>query len=327
LTASAIAQMHGGFPLIALAAFGGLILYAMGFLYILNVRLHAQYLGENLSEAPAAKAKIALRKTRPATVSSPRTSAAPALLNSALAALLIKDFRLLLRSGTKLYSLVMPVFVLFLFSFRTAGLEHAGVGHGSMSTYLFSYGCAYAQLIFVAMLYNALGTDGAGVQFYFIAPLRMRDVMLAKNLLTVAILVIEVALMYGASLVLHAHTPNALVAATLAWCAFAFLLNMGIGNVRSLVSPKWYNPGQVRRQNVSGFNSFISLAVVFAATGLGWLGIFLCRMLEVSYWNAAGAFVVLAVLAFGMYVLILGNLDGIAAKHAEEMTRELSKTA
>jgi len=47
------------------------------------------------------------------------------------------------------------------------------------------------------MIYNSLGGDGAGTQFYFIAPLRFRDVMLAKNLLTFIIFCIEVVVIYA----------------------------------------------------------------------------------------------------------------------------------
>jgi ABC-2 type transport system permease protein len=181
------------------------------------------------------------------------------------------------------------------------------------------------QLIFVGIMYHAFGSDGAGVQFYFLAPMRMRDVILAKNLLTGVILVIEVVLIYIASTLLSAHTPIALIAATLTWSAFAFLVNISVGNVRSLVSPKGIDPTKVRRQNVSGVSSFISLGVVFGACALGQLALFLCRYFQASYWVAAGLFLVLAVLALGLYMIVLHRVDEIAASHVEDLTRELSK--
>jgi ABC-2 type transport system permease protein len=325
IAAFSIEQMHGGDTALALAAFAGLLAYTLLFLVVLHVRLYAQYRGENLSEAPAARS--AARKARPAQAIRAGNQAASgfALLPATVAALLVKELRLLIRSGPKLYALVMPVFVVFLFSFRSAGLDQAGVRSGNLSTYLFSYGCAYLQLIFVGFMYNALASDGAGVQFYFIAPLRIREVMLAKNLLIGCILVIEVALIYIASKLLSAHSPTPLVAATLAWTAFAFLLNISIGNVRSLVSPKAVDASKVRRQNVSPVNSFISLAVVFVACALGQLVLFLCRFWQVSYWAAAAIFLVLSALAFGLYLFILGRVDGIAARHVESLTRELTR--
>jgi ABC-2 type transport system permease protein len=219
----------------------------------------------------------------------------------------------------------MPVFVVFLFSFRTAGLDQAGVGSGNFTMYLFSYGCAYMQLLFVGFMYNAMGNDGAGVQLYFLAPLRIREVMLAKNLLIGCILVIEVALIYLATRLLSAKTPGPLIAATLSWTVFAFLLNISIGNVRSLVSPKAVDPSKVRRQNVSPVNSFISLGVVFAASALGQLVLFLCRYWHIGYWPAAATFLVLAGFALGLYLIVMGQVDGIAARHVESLTRELTK--
>ena len=323
LTASSIDHFHSGEMLIAVASLGGLLLFTLTFLVVLHMRLHAQFMGEDLSEAPApAKAKAVAIKS-PAQF--PAAAGAFSFLPAAVAACLIKEIRYLLRSGTKLYVLIMPVFVVFLFSVRTSGMNMAGVSHHNMTGMLFSYGCAYTQLIFVSLIYNSLGGDGAGVQFYFIAPLRMRDVMLGKNLLTVGIFVIEVILIYIASAIISTPAPLDLAAATLFWSVFTLLLNMSIGNVRSIVSPKALDPSKVRSQNVSGLNSLISLGVVAGTVILGGLMAFLCRYLQASYWPAAAAFAVLAALAFAMYMMVLGRMDSIAAGNAESLTRELSK--
>jgi len=325
LTAFSIEHMHGGDVLLGLAGFAGLLIFTLAFLLTLHVRLHAQYLGENLSEAPAAASSKAMRKARPAAAARAEVKSAFALLPATVTGLLVKELRILLRSGPKLYALVMPIFIVFLFSFRTAGLDQAGIAHGRFNQYLFASGCAYMQLLFVGFIYNSLGTDGAGVQFYFIAPMRMREVILAKNLMMAIILVIEVAAVYITSTLLSARTPVALAATTLAWTAFTFLINTSIGNVRSLVAPKGYDPAKVRRQNVSGLSSFISLAVIFAAVALGQVALMLCRMFEVSYWAAAAVFAVLAAAAFGVYWTVLNKVDGVAASHVEELTRELGK--
>jgi len=180
-------------------------------------------------------------------------------------------------------------------------------------------------LIFVALIYNSLGGDGAGVQFYFMAPLKIRDVMLAKNLLTLAIFAIEVVMIYIASAVISAPTPLDLAAATLAWSLFTLFLNMSIGNVRSILSPKALDPAKVRSQNVSGLNSLISLGTVAACVLLGALMSILCRYLSASYWIAALVFAVLAALAFAVYTMVLRRIDAIATNNIESLTRELSK--
>jgi ABC-2 type transport system permease protein len=204
-------------------------------------------------------------------------------------------------------------------------MEYSGMGTHPMKGMLFSYGCAYMQMIFVALIYNSFGSDGAGVQFYFLAPLRMRDAILAKNLMVFGIFAMEAALIYVASAKLAAPSPLAITVATLAWSLFTLFLNMSIGNVRSIVSPKGVDPLRVRNQNVSGLSSLISLGVVAASVGLGIAVYFLCHWMKVGYWPAAAVFTVLAGVGFVPYAAVLGRIDGIAASHAEDLTRELSK--
>lgn len=220
---------------------------------------------------------------------------------------------------------VMPVFIVYLFSFRTAGLAQAGFSDQHFTQFLFAYGCAYTQLIFTNFLYNAFGNEGAGIQFYFLAPLRIRDVLLAKNLLLTILLLLEVALIYGATLTLHIHTPAALAAATLAWTTFAFLVNMAVGNLRSMIAPKGFDPSKVRRQNVSAVSSFISIGIILVAGALGQFSIFLCQVLHLTLWVAAAVFLGLSVLAFLLYTLIMRRIDSIAFDHVETLVRELSK--
>jgi ABC-2 type transport system permease protein len=204
-------------------------------------------------------------------------------------------------------------------------MSYAGVPHNRVTGMRFCYGCAYTLLIFVGLIYNALGSDGAGAQFYFIAPIRIREVMLAKNLLTIGIFASEAILIYIASAFIAAPTPLDLTAATLAWSAFALLLNLSVGNVRSIVSPKVLDPGKMRSQNVSGVNSLISLVVVIAEVALGALTVVLCRYFHTGYWPAAAVFLALAVFAFVAYMLVLRKIDEIAAKNVENLTAVLGK--
>jgi ABC-2 type transport system permease protein len=330
LTASAIDQMHRGNPLIGVAAFAGLLAFTVVFLLVLHLRLHAQYLGENLSEAPSAATSTKKTPRKPAIAAAvrpdvPERTDRTGWLPPGVMACLIKEIRYLLRSGPKLYVLVMPVFVLFLFSMRNSGLSAIGMSHGKIKGLLFCYGCAYMQLIFVGLVYNSLGGDGAGVQFYFLAPLRLRDVMVAKNLLTGGIMTIELLLMYGVTVALSSPPPVAVAAATVAWCAFTLMLNMSIGNVRSITSPKGTDPNKVRSQSVNGVSSLISIVVSLAAIGLGIVVFALCSYLDVSLWAAAIVFLVLAALGAGGYLLVLNRIDGIGAENVEHLTRELSK--
>ena len=332
LATASFQNMHRGLTPLAMASLSGLLIYTLAFLFVFQMRLKAEYHGENLSEAPAALSAKTLakdRKQRAAEIAAARTADARPrrqFLSSTVSACLTKEVRYLMRSGPKLYALIMPVFMIVLISVRTAGLRQAGVGSSDLHTFMFSSGCAYTQMILVGLIYNSLGADGPGVQFYFMAPLRFRDVILAKNLLTGIILAIEVTLIYLASAFLGAKAPLALVVATIAWSLFAFLLNISIGNVRSLISPKGYEAGKVRRQNVSGLNSLISLGVILVASSLGAAIIVACRFFDISYWMAAIAFFILAAVVAGVYLISLQNIDRVAAEHMESLTLELCKS-
>ncbi|HTJ30551.1 MAG TPA: hypothetical protein VL346_08630 [Acidobacteriaceae bacterium] len=323
LTAFSIARAHTGTLLLAALGYAALLTYAAAFLYILHLRLHAQFRGENLSEAPAAAAKVAPRKVREKAVN--HAEVRSSLLPPALQALFLKEIKLLLRSGPRLYALVMPVFIVYLFSFRSAGFAQAGFSDAHFMHYLFTYGCAYTQLVFTNFLYNALATDGAGVQFYFLAPIRMREVLAAKNLLTTLLFAVELALIYAATLSLHIHTPAPLAVATLAWAAFTFIVNTAIGNLRSIVAPKRFDPAKIRRQNVSALSSFLSIGIVLVSCLLGQCSIFLCQFFGLTLWSAAVLFFVLALLALALYILILRRSEETAFSNVETLTGELSK--
>jgi ABC-2 type transport system permease protein len=327
LAATSIDHLHRGMPWIALSALAGLLGYTMGFLSILHTRLHAQFRGEDLSEAPAS-AKVESASSR--AKGSPGTAGAAsrgtfAFLPATIGACLKKEIRYLMRSGPKAYVLIMPVFIVLVLSMRMSGMSYAGISQNGMKGMLFAYGCAYTQMIFVSLIYNSLGGDGAGVQFYFIAPLRMRDVILAKNLMTFGIFAIEAILIYIASAVIAAPTPLDLTAATLAWSFFTLFFSLTIGNMRSISSPKGVDTARVRSQNVNGLSSLVSLVIVAVTVAMGALVLFACRQFHASYWVAAGAFTLLSVLTFSAYWMGLARVDELAAMHAEDLTRELSK--
>ena len=88
-----------------------------------------------------------------------------------------KEFRYLKRSGPLLFALVTPIFMVFLFVTR-AGITQRP------SEWILPTAIAYILLGLTAGMYNILGTEGPGVQLYFLAPIRLRDIVLAKNLMS-----------------------------------------------------------------------------------------------------------------------------------------------
>ena len=229
-----------------------------------------------------------------------------------------------------LYSFVTPVFMVLVFSaqqVRSAPGRPSGFstfGHDM----IFTMGCAYLQLFMVALVYNSFGADGTGMQLYFYAPVRIRDVILAKNLTSTLILVAEVILIYSVVCLSAGVPAPGVTAMTIAWALFTFLLSVTFGNLRSLYSPKKMEQSAMKGMRLSGLNSLISFAVLAVPLSLGAGAILICRhytAVSQSYWIVAAAFLLLTMAALAAYFVILGRIDGIASGLRQDMAAELCK--
>jgi ABC-2 type transport system permease protein len=162
-----------------------LALYGIAVLWLLNFRLRAEYHGENLSQSAVRTASPGER---------------PALhpgwnlgLPGPVAAVFEKELRYLSRSGPMMFTLVVPLFMLLVF--RSSG--HSQGLFANAPDLTFPLGASYSLLLLTNLSYNNLGADGRGVQFFFAAPVRFRQIMIGKNLAHAAIFALEVALVAG----------------------------------------------------------------------------------------------------------------------------------
>ena len=147
-----------------------------------------------------------------------------------IAACLQKELIYLKRSGAQLYGLITPIFFVFVIS-RT----NRFFGSSAM---LLPYAVSYVMFGLLAGLYNVLGADGAGFNLYLLAPVRLRDVLLAKNMVNGGVILTEILLaIVAVSLINGGLPPAEILDATLLWAGFAVLLNLTVGNLRSLLAP------------------------------------------------------------------------------------------
>src|SRR5207245_2587374 len=172
-----------------LLSFVSLSLYVILFSALLWRRFAAQYRGEELSET-AAPARAAGRPITGKDDSLDRLS----LLSPPVAAIVRKEFCYLTRNGFAYLTLLMPPLLILIFSMNFAG-RHPTVGGRGVSPEMFFPGMmAYLILILMAPAYNSFAFEGRGIQTYFTAPLRFREVFLGKNLMLVSVLLVEIAL-------------------------------------------------------------------------------------------------------------------------------------
>jgi ABC-2 type transport system permease protein len=324
LAAQSLQQAVKQQPAEGLGALGVLGLYALLAGGVLAVRLKAEYRGENLGVAPA-RDKATTGRSRAASVAA-RDFSTPAggqMLGGSgpIAAIIEKDLRALMRTLPLLYAMGAPLLMVLVFS--SIFLKNGGV-QGNVFPLALPVCMVYAQLGFTQVFYNSLGTEGAGIQIYFLSPTPFRTVMLAKNLLHACLFGL-VALVAIALTILRLGIPDmAVVAATAAWLAFSLPSNLTAGNLFSLKMPYRVNPGRITRQRGSQANALLSLLVQLCILAVGAAVFALCRFLD-RMWLAAPVFLIFAAIAIFVWRRVMDDVDAIAYERRDALIAALMK--
>ncbi len=325
LTASSIASFSQGRLLAAAGSLLSLIAFTALFFTIYAWRMRREFLGENLSEVTkqsqpsARRAAPALlpRPSLPLATTQPATPARVLGFNNTVVACLQKEFIYLRRNLNQLYGFIAPLFMVFLFASRVSA-------SGRYGDFVFPFAVAYSTLGVSTLSYNALGMDTSGIQFYFLSPTRLRDVFLAKNLITFLLALAELVLIFGVIIALT-HAPSLIVAlATIAWLLFAIFLNAAVGNLRSIIAPRKVDLMKASRKQISQLSALLAFALIAGCAAIGGAVLLLCNYLD-RQWLMIPIFFTLAIIAFFVYVQILSRLDALAQNHRDTLTEELCK--
>ena len=302
------------------AAFGTLLLlgaYGVAIAWLLHLRLRAQFRGENLSEAVA-------RLASPKEKSAVRHGWNLPGFSAPVAAIFEKEFRYLSRSGPMLFTMIMPVVVLLIFRLTPSSSGNPDAFLVRAPDLAFPAGAAYALLVLTNLVYNNFGADAAGIQFFFAAPVRFREVLLAKNLAHAAVLTLETILVWLAVCFVFRRPSLNVTLATLAGLLFALLVNLTVGNLLSLSSPKKIDFGAFGRQRASNITVFASFGVQIAVFVLAALTLLTARR-HGEVWLATLIFLALTALAAAGYALVLSRADQMALARRETLIAELSR--
>jgi ABC-2 type transport system permease protein len=319
LASGALASAAGGHVAAFLGNIAGLLAYIAVFSALLWYRFAAQYRGEELSEA-ATPARVAARTNS-------KTNASPdalRLFSPQVAAVLRKEFRYLSRNGFVLISLLMPPVLVLLFTSQFGG-KHPSVTHRGISPDMFFPGMmGYLILMLMTPAYNCFAYEGRGIQTYFTAPLRFRDVLLGKNLMHAGVLVFEIVLSMTV-LALRIGLPSTPVfVATIAAVVFAVAGQFAIADWVSLSFPRKLEFGSMRGQRSSGVSIWVAFGVQILLAGVCSLILFAGRWTN-SPWLPAEAFVALAAASVGGYFAALDALSNVAEKKKEVLIETLSR--
>jgi ABC-2 type transport system permease protein len=315
LASEAINRMLHGEILASLGFLSLLGVYAVAFFSLLNIRLRAQFRGENLSEAVARTAAPREKTVVRAGWSLPSVS-------GQVTAVFEKEFRYLSRSGPMLFTLVVPVLILVLFRL---GPTRPGVGPlGKGADLAFPFGAAYASLVLTNFVYNSFGAEGTGIQFLFASPVQFRQILLAKNLAHGAVVGLEMFLVWLAVCLVFQPPSIGVTFATLAAILFAVPVNFAVGNALSLISPKKIDFATFGRQRASGIAQLAGIGTQVVTLGFAGVIFFAARVCG-KIWLATIVLLILAAAAFAAYSLVLNRADRLALSHRENLINEISR--
>jgi len=311
------AASEGHYGEFALAV-AGIACYAVFFGGLLWLRFAAQYRGEELSQAPAPE------RTLRNSVGRRSEMDALALLSPQVAAVVRKEIRYLLRNGFAALLLLLPPILVFALITQATLFRFSGAASGTSPELVFPGLMAYIILILMAPAYNSFAYENTGVQTYFTAPLKFRDVLLGKNFVQVSLIVTELTLCIVA-FYYRVGLPSApIFTATLAAIVFTVVGQLSIANWSSLSFPRKLAFGQVHGQRQSGMAVLVAFGAQILLFGISSLVLALGRWTG-DRWLPAKAFALLAAAAFGGYIASLDALTSYAEKKKEKLIEALCR--
>lgn len=318
LAASAIAAASAAHSSALLLSFGGLFVWLGATSGLLWIRYQAQYLGEELSESAAPS--TGKRGSRKQVAS----SVLPGFLSPPVAGVMRKEFHYLTRNGFSFITLILPPVMVTVFSMQFAGSHSQIHEHGLSPQTFFPAVMAYLILMLLSPAYNSFAFEGRGIQSYFMAPVRMRDVLVGKNLFLVCVVVLELVISLSV-LVWRIGFPGLpLFLSTIAAAAFAVMGQLTIANWSALSFPKKMEIGKMKGQRNSGVAVWTAFGVQILIAGIATVVLLAGRWLG-NPWLPAVVFAGLTLASLGGYVASLDPLSVLAERKKELLIETLCR--
>lgn len=184
----------------------------------------------------------------------------------------------------------------------------------------------YAALLLGELLFwNMLGFDRTAVQAYFVMPIPLRTVIVAKNVTAVLLLLAEIAMVTVALSLLRIRFPLSKIPEAFGSVLMLALFLMAIGNVASVKSPRAMDPSSSWRQASAGKIQGLMLLfypLLMAPIGLAYLGRYAFERELAFYLVLLSGYVVAGM----TYWVALDSAVEIAEKEKERIVTALSAT-
>lgn len=171
-------------------------------------------------------------------------------------------------------------------------------------------------------IWNSWGFDRGAAQFYYVAPVGLRAVMVAKNVVALVFVVLEVGVIAVVSRFLPLETTVAKMAEALASVVVVAIFLLAAGNFGSVLYPRGVDPGQWRAASPGRFQALLLVLypAASAPVALAYLGRFAFDS-EVAFWGVLGFG---ALLGGVVYWIALESAVRLAGERREQLLAVLS---
>ncbi len=192
--------------------------------------------------------------------------------------------------------------------------------------FVFPIAIAYGFLPLTRQFCNSLGTEGAGIQLYFLSPTPFRSVMLAKNLLQAGLFCLELVLVATIAVFRFGPPPPTLAIGTFCWVLFALPANLAAGNVLSITLAYRMTLTRLSREQGSVGNGLLSLLIQLSIFVVG-VAIYLPLALTNHAILAGPVLLILAAGSVWVWLRGLANVNGMANRRREALMATLVRPA
>lgn len=315
-----------------LGCLAGLFLWLTVLSALLWRRFKAQYLGEELSESVAPEKRRrkdavggrSLEEKKKRDLARARSWEGLPLVSPQVAGVIAKEFHYVLRNGFSFVTFLLPPIMVVFFTFQFTGKTSPLKEHAFGPEMFFPAIMAYLILILLSPAYNSFSFEGKGIQCYFMAPIRFRDVLLGKNLFLTGIVALELIVSLTVLVYRVGWPTTPRFFSTVGAAVFAVTGQLTIANWSSLSFPRKMEIGKMKGQRNSGVAVWTAFGVQILIAGIATVMLLAGRWFD-SPWLPVGAFIGLIVATVGGYIASLESLDRLAEKKKELLIETLCR--
>jgi ABC-2 type transport system permease protein len=190
------------------------------------------------------------------------------LFGDPIAALVEKEFRILLRSPRfrVLFGMACVFSVVVFLPFTSGHLASKTMAQNYLPA-VSTYGLI---LLGEVLLWNSFGFDRNAMQLYFVAPVPFSAVLRAKNVVAILFILLMTVLVAFVGFLFQLRVTAVSLLASIALTLVMVLFFLAFGNLTSVLLPRPVDPNQaLRRQNAGQVSLWFLLALVVIAVPVG----------------------------------------------------------